>query len=151
VTVTQGNAFVVVGLDSAGRSCVERTQQVARGAGAEFVSDALWTTAGLPPEITVARRGADEPTLEVIPTPHGSVFNRAYFPPGFAWEMHRSDSVDYGVVATGAMTLILETDEVTLAAGDCYLIPGLRHAWRCDDPAGAVLVTVLLGIGPPPA
>ncbi|GLU33231.1 cupin domain-containing protein [Trinickia caryophylli] len=43
--------------------------------------------------------------------------------------MHRTESIDYGVVVEGEMTLILDTGEVELAQGDVVIQRGTNHAW----------------------
>jgi len=43
--------------------------------------------------------------------------------------MHRTESVDYGVVLSGAITLVLDDSEVELSAGDVVVQRGTNHAW----------------------
>jgi hypothetical protein len=43
--------------------------------------------------------------------------------------MHRTQTVDYGVVIEGEITLILDDSEVTLAAGSVVIQRGTNHAW----------------------
>lgn len=43
--------------------------------------------------------------------------------------MHRTESVDYGVVITGEIVLLLDEDEVTLRPGDVVVQRGTIHAW----------------------
>jgi hypothetical protein len=55
----------------------------------------------------------------------GDVFDRSA--PG----MHTSDTIDYGVVVRGEMTLELDNGEkVHLRQGDCIVQNGTRHRWR---------------------
>jgi quercetin dioxygenase-like cupin family protein len=43
--------------------------------------------------------------------------------------MHRTDSVDYAVVLTGEITMLLDDSEVQLKAGDVVVQRGTNHAW----------------------
>lgn len=56
--------------------------------------------------------------------------------------MHRTESVDYGVVIEGQITLVLDEDEVTLKPGDVVIQRGTIHAWanRSDAPCRMLFV-----------
>jgi mannose-6-phosphate isomerase-like protein (cupin superfamily) len=43
--------------------------------------------------------------------------------------MHRTESVDYGIVIEGEMTLVLDDSEVPLRAGSVVIQRGTNHAW----------------------
>jgi mannose-6-phosphate isomerase-like protein (cupin superfamily) len=43
--------------------------------------------------------------------------------------MHRTESVDYGVVIEGEMTLVLDDSEVLLKPGSVVVQRGTNHAW----------------------
>lgn len=43
--------------------------------------------------------------------------------------MHRTETMDYGIVLEGEMTIILDTEEKTIAAGDIVIQCGTNHAW----------------------
>ena len=43
--------------------------------------------------------------------------------------MHRTETVDYGIVLDGELTLILDDDERTIRAGDIVIQHGTNHAW----------------------
>lgn len=43
--------------------------------------------------------------------------------------MHRTKTVDYGVVLEGEITLILDRGETTIQAGDVVIQSGTNHAW----------------------
>jgi mannose-6-phosphate isomerase-like protein (cupin superfamily) len=43
--------------------------------------------------------------------------------------MHRTESIDYGIVIEGEMTLVLDDSEVTLKPGDVVVQRGTNHAW----------------------
>ncbi|MEO9528722.1 cupin domain-containing protein [Roseibium sp.] len=58
--------------------------------------------------------------------------------------MHRTDSLDYAVVLTGEIYMLLDEDEVLLKAGDTVVQRGTNHAWsnRGTEPCSIVFVLV---------
>ncbi|RVX66116.1 hypothetical protein B0A52_10050 [Exophiala mesophila] len=61
----------------------------------------------------------------------GSVCRMCDFAPGNNPMMHRTKSLDYGVVLEGEMEMILDSGEVvTLKQGDVAVQRGTMHAWR---------------------
>jgi mannose-6-phosphate isomerase-like protein (cupin superfamily) len=60
--------------------------------------------------------------------------------------MHTTDSVDYGVVISGEITLELDDGAtVSLKQGDCVVQNGTRHAWRNSHTVPCVMAFVLVG------
>jgi mannose-6-phosphate isomerase-like protein (cupin superfamily) len=43
--------------------------------------------------------------------------------------MHRTESIDYGIVLEGEITLILDNQETVVRAGDIVVQRGTNHAW----------------------
>lgn len=43
--------------------------------------------------------------------------------------MHRTESIDYGIVMEGELTLVLETGDVDLKPGSVVIQRGTNHAW----------------------
>ncbi|BAC51688.1 bll6423 [Bradyrhizobium diazoefficiens USDA 110] len=43
--------------------------------------------------------------------------------------MHRTETVDYGIVISGEITLVLDKSEANLKAGDVVIQRGTNHAW----------------------
>lgn len=43
--------------------------------------------------------------------------------------MHRTESIDYGIVLEGELVLILDKEERTVQAGDIVIQRGTNHAW----------------------
>jgi mannose-6-phosphate isomerase-like protein (cupin superfamily) len=58
--------------------------------------------------------------------------------------MHRTESVDYGIVIEGEMTLVLDDTEVLLEVGSVVVQRGTNHAWanRSDKPCRMLFVLV---------
>jgi len=58
--------------------------------------------------------------------------------------MHRTQTVDYGVVIEGEIVLILDDSEVTLAAGSVVIQRGTNHAWANRSGKPCRLLFVLM-------
>ena len=58
--------------------------------------------------------------------------------------MHRTQSVDYGIVMEGEVTLILDDSEVTLRPGSVVIQRGTNHAWanRTDKPCRMLFILI---------
>jgi mannose-6-phosphate isomerase-like protein (cupin superfamily) len=117
--------------------------------GVEFHE--IWNTEGAPaPILAVEPREPTERTLAVPPPRHGTKIRINEFAPGHLDErglqspVHRTASIDYGIVLEGEITLILDDSEVTLGSGDIVVQRGTDHAWanRGDQPARVVFVLV---------
>ncbi|MEE3508501.1 MULTISPECIES: cupin domain-containing protein [unclassified Pseudomonas] len=62
--------------------------------------------------------------------------------PGF----HRTDTIDYGVIVDGELTLLLDDGEsALLKAGDVVVQMGTRHAWRNTGNSPARVMFVMVG------
>lgn len=63
--------------------------------------------------------------------PGGTVCRIVDFAPGFDCMMHRTQSLDYGVVLEGSIELLLDSDESQLMhRGDVAVQRATMHAWR---------------------
>jgi mannose-6-phosphate isomerase-like protein (cupin superfamily) len=58
--------------------------------------------------------------------------------------MHRTESIDYGVVIEGEMTLVLDDSEVLLKPGSVVVQRGTNHAWanRSGKPCRMLFVLI---------
>jgi len=66
-----------------------------------------------------------------IVIPGGTVLRIVDIAPGQTSPMHRTVSLDYGVVLEGTIELILDSGEVrTMKRGDVAVQRGTMHAWR---------------------
>ncbi|MCZ4587618.1 cupin domain-containing protein [Rhodococcus opacus] len=64
--------------------------------------------------------------------------------------MHRTDSVDFLVVISGEMTMLMEDGtEARLRPGDCVIQQGTAHAWVNRGTEPCVLAAVLVDARPP--
>lgn len=65
----------------------------------------------------------------------GLAGNTRHHKPGGHPLMHRTESIDYGIVLSGEIVLLLDDSEITLKAGDMVVQRGTIHAWtnRTDE------------------
>jgi quercetin dioxygenase-like cupin family protein len=61
-------------------------------------------------------------------------------------EMHRTDSVDYGIVLEGELTLELDDGRTTVVTPGCCIVQGgTNHAWRNLTDKPVRMAFVLMG------
>ena len=58
--------------------------------------------------------------------------------------MHRTETIDYAIVMSGEIVMLLDEGEVVLRAGDILVQCGTNHAWVNRSNAPAVIVFVLI-------
>jgi quercetin dioxygenase-like cupin family protein len=91
----------------------------------------LWNTKETPADIRVGTEiadPADEPHI-TPPPPGGSRFVVIDYPPGNTGPMHRTETIDYIIVVTGEIDMVMDDSTVTLRAGDTMVQRGTNHAW----------------------
>jgi quercetin dioxygenase-like cupin family protein len=125
---------VVTGHDDDGRSVVlfdaptPTTATLDNGAAFHEV----WATSETPAPIGAAEPA--EPTarpLQVPPDPRGTIVHVIDMPPGAVAPMHRTRTIDYGVVLDGEVDLELDDGSmVTMSSGDVVVQRGTAHAWH---------------------
>jgi hypothetical protein len=122
----------------------------------EPVGYSLWCTDEMPADLSLSIDRGKLNKLGFTPRPKGSVFRIVDFPPGgdashlplnhtarmvasdetprrglppsHPW-MHRTRTLDYGVVIAGEIDMLLDKCEVQLRAGDVFVQQGTNHAW----------------------
>lgn len=58
--------------------------------------------------------------------------------------MHRTATVDYGIVLEGEITMLLDDSEVTVRAGDVVIQRGTNHAWSNRSAAPCRIAFILI-------
>ncbi len=136
--------------------------------GAEFYL--LWGSDRVP----ALPAPGDRPIEAWIPGPLGARFGISVLPPAYASSgdelraglheierelpglsesleldhpgMHTTDTIDFVLIMSGTVTLELDGGRsVELAAGDCVVQSGNRHAWRNGTDAPCVLAISMVG------
>jgi quercetin dioxygenase-like cupin family protein len=122
---------VVTGHDQDGRArfrsedC-EPTRMVPSG-DASFLT--LWTTATVPADNNDETEGRERPTGTTLNG--GSVIRIVDMLPGKQSPMHRTNSIDYGIVLKGEIELELEDGhKKTIREGGVIVQRGTNHLWR---------------------
>jgi mannose-6-phosphate isomerase-like protein (cupin superfamily) len=126
--------------------------------GAGTVARLLWVTDRCPADMAGAEDRADV-KIGIAPSTGGSVFRVVDFPPTTDEEiakldadhmqkqiagrdigaskyrppthpfMHRTRSIDYAIVMTGEIDMMLDNETIHLKAGDVLVQQGTNHAW----------------------
>jgi Cupin domain len=112
----------------------------------------IWQTQDAPaPILPVEPTEPTERTLRVPPEPRGTKIRVNEFFPGHLGPegrqspVHRTESIDYGIVLEGEIVLILDHSEVTLHAGDVVVQRGTDHAWANRTDAVCRIAFILVG------
>jgi quercetin dioxygenase-like cupin family protein len=90
----------------------------------------IWSTGAMPAPVAATE---DDPTLSALtvpPSPNGTKIRINEFPPGAVSPVHRTQSVDYGIVLSGEVVLALDDSETVLRAGDVAVQRGTNHRWE---------------------
>ncbi len=58
--------------------------------------------------------------------------------------MHRTETVDYAIVLSGEIYLVLDDEEVLMRAGDMIVQRGTNHAWSNRSGAGCLIAFMLV-------
>jgi quercetin dioxygenase-like cupin family protein len=58
--------------------------------------------------------------------------------------MHRTETIDYAIVLSGEITMVLDKEDVPLKAGDIVVQCGTNHAWSNRSGAPCVVAFVLI-------
>ncbi|MFT3863219.1 MAG: cupin domain-containing protein [Solirubrobacterales bacterium] len=160
---------LVTGHDPSGRSVVISDEPVPPGwverdAGVSFFE--IWNTPAVPAKIGAHERMPSPAAAGRIgPPPDGTLIRINEFAPGHVRDglqspIHRTETIDYGIVLAGEIVLLLDDSEVTLRTGDVVVQRGTDHAWanRTDTVARMAFILIaghfdeeLAGMIAPPA
>jgi quercetin dioxygenase-like cupin family protein len=106
----------------------------------------VWRTADAPARIDAVVPGdVTAGPLRVPPDARGTVIRVVDLPPGARSPMHRTQTVDYGILLAGELHLVLDDgSERVLGVGDIVVQRGTDHAWhnRSGDPVRVLFILV---------
>jgi quercetin dioxygenase-like cupin family protein len=104
----------------------------------------VWTTTGLPVDNDDATDGRDRTVG--LSLQNGTVLRIVDLLPGKRSAMHRTNSIDYGIVISGVIELELDDGAITrVEAGAVIVQRGTIHAWRnpsLDTPVRVAFVLI---------
>src|SRR5262249_7516075 len=117
---------VVTGHDGGGASVftADGPGPVVRTAPDRARVSGVWGTDAAPAPIDADPPGPTLSALTVPPPPNGTKIRINEFPPGVVSPVHRTQSVDYGIVLSGEVVLVLDEAETVLRAGDVVVQRG---------------------------
>jgi quercetin dioxygenase-like cupin family protein len=137
---------IVTGHDASGKSVVlsdaptPKTLDIGTAAFHE-----IWITAQTPAQIAATEPEPTERPLRTPPPPDGVIVRFTEMAPGAESTMHRTQTVDVGVVLEGETWLLLDDgSETRMVPGDAVVQRGTNHAWanRSDRPVRMVFVLI---------
>ncbi|MEJ5976748.1 cupin domain-containing protein [Novosphingobium sp. PS1R-30] len=132
---------VVTGLDALGRSTVLFDGPIPHHD--DSAAAVVWRTHGHPADNSGAADTVAPYDTAMLHNP-GSNFVICQFRPHTPEIMHATNTIDYLVILSGRVILVLEESEIELGAGDCVVDRGVLHGWRNphDEPCVAVVVNL---------
>lgn len=122
---------IVTGHNAAGKAVVidDSTLDGRWNPGGTANLTVVWTSLGNPIDNDDATDGRSRSVDLTLPG--GSVIRTVDMLPGTTAPMHRTDSLDYGIVISGSIELILDDGAATLChPGDFVIQRGTIHSWR---------------------
>lgn len=122
---------VVTGHDAEGRAIFKSEDlsptRMIKSGDAAFLT--IWSTETVPADLNDERDGRDLPTGLTLE--RGSVIRITDMLPGKESPMHRTNSIDYGIVLQGEIELELEDGrKKTILEGGIVVQRGTNHLWR---------------------
>jgi mannose-6-phosphate isomerase-like protein (cupin superfamily) len=136
-----GNRRVVTGLDADGQSCVIIDGPIPRFN--DMTAALAWRTDSRPADNSGSADPVAPYAIEMLHTP-GSNFAICQFAPNTPEIMHATDTIDYLVILSGRVTLVLEEGEADLGPGDFVVDRGVLHGWR--NPHGEPCVAAVVNL-----
>jgi hypothetical protein len=128
--------FVETGIGPDGRSAVisdevldsgeDDSRYVVARKGAGRTAN-LWATQEAPPTV---HRPTDVSPHDLACPPGGTIWKLWEAPAGVVADMHRTNTLDYDVIAAGSATLMRQSGEIELHRGDAVVIPDILHGWK---------------------
>jgi quercetin dioxygenase-like cupin family protein len=137
---------IVTGHDSSGKSIVvsdtpvPKTLDIGTAAFHE-----VWITDATPAPIDATEAEPTERPVRVPPPANGVMVRFTEMAPGAESPMHRTETVDVGVVVEGETWLLLDDgSETRVGPGDAVVQRGTMHAWanRSDRPVRMLFVLI---------
>jgi len=137
---------IVTGHDASGRSVVlsdgpnPKTLDVGTAAFHE-----IWVTDRTPAPIAATEPDPTDRPVRTPPPANGVLVRFTEMAPGAESPMHRTETLDVGIVLEGETWLLLDDgSETRVGVGDAVVQRGTNHAWanRSDQPARMVFAMI---------
>jgi quercetin dioxygenase-like cupin family protein len=137
---------IVTGHDALGKSVIlsdtpsPKTTDIGTAAFHE-----IWVTEGMPVQISAREPEPTDRPIRVPPPANGVMIRYTEMAPGAESPMHRTQTLDVGIVLEGETWLLLDDgSETRVGPGDAVVQRATNHAWanRSDRPVRMVFVLV---------
>ena len=137
---------IVTGHDASGKSVVlsdaptPKTLDIGTAAFHE-----VWITDAMPVPIAAEEPETTDRPVRVPPPANGVMVRYTEMAPGGESPMHRTETVDVGIVLEGETWLLLDDgSETRVGVGDAVVQRGTMHAWvnRSDRPCRMIFVLI---------
>ena len=167
---------VVTGKDASGKAIVLSDETLAAHGRPELgiAPTLLWVTDSSPPQVRAS--SSDLPQVGIAPPPNGTIFRvielapeqtitapdearrqamrqMKLAPEGAQKDnprhpgMHRTNSIDYAVILSGEVDMLLDEEDVHLTAGDVIVQQATNHAWANRGTVPCRIAFILVDAG----
>lgn len=142
---------IITGHDEEGRGIIQQVddgkwQSVASGMSQYNV---MWATRTNPIDIANDETLETEITTGSLTMPNGTVLRFVERAPNSKGPMHRTQSLDYGIVIDGEWELVMDSgDRMILKKGDVCIQRGTMHQWNNPTDSWNRMVFVLMDAQP---
>ena len=137
---------IVTGHDESGKSVVLSDQPTPKTLDIGTAAfHEIWITDRTPAEIAATEPECTDRPVRVPPPANGVMVRFTEMEPGAASPMHRTETLDVGVVLEGETWLLLDDgSETRVGVGDSVVQRGTMHAWenRSDRPVRMLFVLI---------
>lgn len=147
---------IVTGHNEEGKGTIvsdEVIDAVSRGMGEGINGCEIWSTESMPIDNSTtadaAQRAGYITHYNYVGSGQGTTIRITEWAPGHAYFPHRTQTLDYSILLSGEIDVLLDSNEVVhMKAGDVIVMRGVTHCWinRSDQPA--VTAFILLDAQP---
>ena len=140
---------VVTGHDTNGKAIVlyDEISKTAMSRRPGQTGCVVWTTEGFP----IDNDSSEDAGAREVQTglPNGTICLINKFDPGVSPRMHRTDTLDYAIVMSGAIDMTLDDGLVVhLKAGDVLVQRGTIHNWINNGTEPCIIAFILIDAKP---
>jgi quercetin dioxygenase-like cupin family protein len=152
MAATASRKRVVTGLNAQGKSVI-----VAEGPAPAIFEyegwsmEEVWAVSETPPRLDETRNAAEDPEYLLQPAAGEARCRIITFRPHSSFPMHVTETLDWVIVLSGELRLIMEDGDTLLRAGDSVIQRGTQHAWANDSDADCVVAGILISAKEAPA
>jgi quercetin dioxygenase-like cupin family protein len=150
--VTVGSLIrrVVTGKDDSGKAIAmidAVAKNVHRREELGVTNTLLWVTDSVPADLSNQEDTANR-KIGIVPPPGGTIFRVIEFAPEREVKadpaMHRTRTVDYALILSGEIDMLLDDSEIHLKPGDVVIQRATNHAWVNRGNAPCQVAFILL-------